>query len=444
MIKKLFPGFVLIFLIAGCADHKENKPGSTTITKWQNGKKGAVSITYDDGSHNQFKVALPIMQRLGLPATFFIITGPIAGSQYQGKFVGRPVKEIIRESASVPTNKNNFFERASASRYLGYKGALAYYDSCDNLYESGKKEAAYKVIDGLYEKVRNGALSPGKDTSMEIAQEKGLTWEEVKKYAREGYEFASHTVTHAHLAILDTANIFYELEKSKEDIRDHLGKEYTFSAEVPFGIEDPRVMKYAFQVYPALRNLMLEPYMKEINRGHKDQPGSSNKQYVQWQRGPLSETPLSLMKSWIDTTLAHNNIWLVLVIHGVDDIGWQPLTHQTLNTYFHYIKDYKDSLWIAPFGTVTRYMREKMNAKLNVQPQIDEGKITIRLNHSLNTSFYDLPLTLKTYLPSGWDKVAVKQGGKNLPVNYGKDENGNYILYKALPGKEVVNISQNS
>ena len=67
----------------------------TEITKWQDGKVGAVSLTYDDGSINQFKYALPVMERLQLPATFYIITGPIPGSKYPGKFIGRPVTDII-------------------------------------------------------------------------------------------------------------------------------------------------------------------------------------------------------------------------------------------------------------------------------------------------------------------------------------------------------------
>src|SRR5215472_12927735 len=101
----------------------------TEIAKWQDNKTGAVSITYDDGSINQFKYALPVMKRLNLPATFYIITGPIPGSRYPGKFIGRPVPAIITETATVPTNVDNYFERASAAKYLGYIGADAYYDS---------------------------------------------------------------------------------------------------------------------------------------------------------------------------------------------------------------------------------------------------------------------------------------------------------------------------
>src|SRR6478735_2389053 len=76
----------------------------TTITKWKDDKRGAVSITYDDGNRNQFKYMLPVMERLQLPATFYIITGPIIGSRYPTKFIGRPVREIMKETELVPTN----------------------------------------------------------------------------------------------------------------------------------------------------------------------------------------------------------------------------------------------------------------------------------------------------------------------------------------------------
>src|SRR4029079_6946589 len=56
--------------------------GKTQMTKWEDGKNGALSLTCDDGSINQSRVAVPIMDSFGFPATFFIITGNIASSQY--------------------------------------------------------------------------------------------------------------------------------------------------------------------------------------------------------------------------------------------------------------------------------------------------------------------------------------------------------------------------
>ncbi len=435
-----YPSFLLATLAFFFSAESFAQIGKTEIIKWQDGKKTAVSITYDDGSRNQFKVALPIMERLKLPATFFVITGPIKGSVHPPKFVGRPVKEIIAETANVPTNQNNFFERASASLYLGYAGTLPYYNKADALYERGKPEQAYKVMDTLYMQVRNKELKPVKDTSMEMGQEEGLTWEQIKKDAAKGYEFASHTVTHAHLAILDSVNMAYELRKSKDDILKHLGPKYTFSAEVPFGIEDKRVMKFGFPIYEALRNSMPEPWMQEINRGYKEQPGNSTKEYVQWQRGPLSKTPMELMKSWVDTSLAHDNIWLVLVFHGIDDIGWEPTPHQKLEEYFEYIKSKENNIWVAPFGDVARYVRERMGA--NVKTNDEKNKIAVNLSHSLNPEMYDLPLTLKTYVSPEWKNVLVKQNGKQQNIVSQKDADGTYILYHAVPNAGMIDISK--
>ena len=273
-----------------------------------------------------------------------------------------------------------------------------------------------------------------------MAQEEGLTWEDLKKDAAKGYEIASHTVTHAHLAILDTANMGYELRKSKAEILNQLGPKYTFSAEVPFGIEDPRVMKYGFPIYPALRNSMPEPWMKEINRGYKDQPGNSDKEYVQWQRGPLSKTPMSLMKSWVDTSLAHDNIWLVLVFHGIDDIGWEPTPHEKLQEYFQYIKDKENDIWVAPFGNVARYVRERMSAK--VDSKSTNNKIIVELSQSLDKKMYDEPLTLKTYVPSNWKKVEIKRRDGKQELQTQKDQNGTFVFYQAVPAGGTIEIIQ--
>src|SRR5215472_9548340 len=132
--KLLISAVALIFFV-GLA---EAQVGNTTITEWQYGKNGAVSITYDDASRFQFTRALPLMQRLKLPATFFVITGPITGSQYHGQFVGRPVPDIIKESATIPTDEQNFLERCSAAGYLGYQGTIGFHTRAGGLYSSGK------------------------------------------------------------------------------------------------------------------------------------------------------------------------------------------------------------------------------------------------------------------------------------------------------------------
>lgn len=438
MLKKLIL-FSSVLALLGACNTPEKSPHTTEITKWQYGRNAAVSLTYDDGSTNQFEKALPIMNRLGLPATFFIITGQIPGSQYQGKFIGRPVKEIIKETATQPTNKENFFERASAVGFLGYRGTIDYHTQAGALVDAGKEEEAYKVIDEVYKKVREGAFKPGYQSNNEVAEARGVTWDKIRTYAKQGHEFASHTVTHPRLAALDEANLLYELEKSKEDILKQLGPAYTFSAEGPYGTENERVMEYAHKIYPALRNRMPEPYLEEINRGSKVQPGTSKKEYVQWQRGATTKTPLPLMKSWVDTVAAHDNNWLVLVFHGVSGIGWEALPHELLDEYFEYIKAQEDKLWVATFGDVTKYMRQRMNAK--VQTQEKEDKVIVSLTHDLDKNLYNLPLTLKSYVSPDWKTVQVKQGEKAQQVQPQQDAKGTYVLYQAQPNAQSIELS---
>jgi len=413
--------------------------GNTIITKWQYGKNGAVSITYDDASRNQFTRALPVMERLKMPATFFVITGPITGSEYQGKFVGRPVEVIIKESATIPTNEHNFLERCSAAGYLGYMGTISFHTRAGGLYSSGKKQQAFHLMDSLYAKVRKGDFKPGYDPCPEYKEAVGSSWADFRAYAGKGYEIASHSVTHATMPGLDEANIRYELEKSKEEIKNQLGDKYTFSVEVPYGYEDDRVMQIAYKIYPALRNRMPEPFLKEIDRASKEHPHPSDKDYVQWQRGPLHKTTLALMKSWVDTTYANKDMWLVLVFHGIDSLGWEPTPIPKLEEYFTYIKDKEDKLWITTFGDATKYIREREHASVNTSEK--EGKISVSLNHSLDKKIYDLPLTLKTYVPETWTKVTVIQGINTKTMDVQHDEKGAYVLYQAEPNNADLLLS---
>jgi len=423
----------IIFAIS-CTNNQ--KAGETVITTWQNNKSAAVSLTFDDGSPNQFSQALPILNKLNIPATFYIITGEVAGSSYQGKFTGRSVADIIKGTADTLTNNDNFFERASAIPFLGYKGTLAYHTQAGALYEQGKPGEAYHLIDSAYKQVRNRKLKPADSPNEE---KKHLTWQAVKEYAAQGHEFGSHTITHPRLAILTEPNLLYELEKSKEEILKQLGESHTFSAECPYGTEDERVMSYAYKIYPALRNRMPEKFLKEINRSGDIQPGSLNNEYVQWQRGATTKTPLPLMKSWVDTVAAHKNIWLVLVFHGVDGVGWEALPHEMLEEYFNYLKQHEERLWIATFSDVTKYMRERMNA--TVKWNKTDNIVKVDLTHSLDKSMYNIPLTLRTYVPADWKQVQVKQGDKIQTVFPGMSDKGTFVLYQLQPNRGTAELS---
>lgn len=416
-------------LLFSCAE-KDPLIGQTEITKWQNNKTGAISVTYDDGIINQFTIAKPIMDSLGLPATFYILTGKVEGSG-KGKFIGRNPQEIIDETAKIKTDSSNFFERASLIAFTGTTEAADYHARIGSLFEQGKVQEAYALTDEGYEKIRSGKMKNTNDVVFHDNQEDTTSWEQYKSYAAQGHEIASHTVTHPRLAVLDEVNMRYELEQSKADLLKFIGPESTFSAEGPYGTENERVMEIAHQIYPSLRNRMPEDWLEEINRGSIMTPGQSTKEYVQWQRGPLTRIDITQMKAWVDTVMSHDNSWLVLVFHGVENLGWEPKTRGELVEYFSYMKANEKDLWIATFRDVTKYLRERKATQ--IQATVKEDEIALSLSSDLDPEVYAVPLTLKTYVPKDWKSIQVTQGSLQVTAEIQSDEKGNFVIYNVSP-----------
>jgi peptidoglycan/xylan/chitin deacetylase (PgdA/CDA1 family) len=424
-------------LSVGLASSEE---GGTVITRWPHGRKAAVSLTYDDGSINQFRVAAPIMNSLALPATFFIITGELPGSRYRGTFIGRPTEAIVRETADVPTGQGNLFERASAIGHLGLAGALEWHSRAGELFEDGELDAAYKAIDEGYAKVRAGGFGPKTTESGSGGAGDSVTWEALRALAEQGHEIAGHTVTHPRLAVLDEPNLAYELEKSRLEILERLGPKHVFTVECPYGTEDERVVRHALEIYPASRNRMPEPFLEELNRSSRADPTASRKEYVQWQRGALTKTPMGVMKSWIDTILTRDNVWLVLVFHGVDGIGWEPKTGAELKEYFEYVRSREDQLWVATFQDVAKYMRERQRSEVRTSRKGDVVEVVLR--HGLDEKQYDLPLTLRTRVPPEWKAVEIRQGSRVERASVAREGAAATAEYQAVPNAGPVTLAK--
>ncbi|TDQ16383.1 polysaccharide deacetylase [Algoriphagus boseongensis] len=411
--------------------------GKTEITKWQGNKTGAISITFDDGIVNQLTIAKPILDSLDLKATFYIITGKVEGSG-KGKFIGRNPKEIIEETSRIKTDSSNFFERASLIAFTGTTEAEDYHARVGSLFEQGKIEEAYTLLDEGYLKIRTGKMKNTDAVVFHNNREDTTSWEQYKSYSAQGHEIASHTVTHPRLAVLDEVNMLYELEQSKADLEKFIGQESIFSAEGPYGTENERVMEYAHKIYPSLRNRMPEDWLEEINRGSQMTPGQSSKEYVQWQRGPITRIGVDQMKAWVDTVMTHDNTWLVLVFHGVENLGWEPKARPELVEYFSYMKSNESNLWIAPFRNITKYLRERKATKVETEFTGDE--ILIKLSSNLDPQIYSEPLTLKTYVPKDWTSVSLNASGNTRSLTTQEDEKGVYVLYELIPGSETAKL----
>jgi peptidoglycan/xylan/chitin deacetylase (PgdA/CDA1 family) len=441
---------VLICGLAAVSAGAQAPAPKTEITKWPDGRQAAVAITYDDSTINQFRIALPLMNERGLVGTFFVITAQIPGSEHMPTFVGRPIMDILKESATVPTSKENVYERTSMLRYLAEiqrneialanRTQPANFASVDTalskLRESGKTFAvgAVPYVPVRSEEAQNNrprADGPG-----------GLSWNEMRTVASQGHEIANHAISHARLTVLDEPNTLYEVEKARDELRAQMGDKHTFSLEAPYGIEDEHSRQMVINRFPLVRNWVSDAdaeFMDGIMRGDKRDPATSTRPYLEWERGPVTATTVDEMKGWVDTSLK-TGTWLVLVIHGINGIGYQPLPTDNVKAYFDYIKANSESgkLWVATYQDGAKYIRERMKGRVDTKQNGQAIEVTI--TNAFDPKVYDVPLTARTSVPAGWTSAQVTQGRDVKKVAVQKDAAGSYVQYHVLPNAGPARI----
>ena len=167
----------------------------------------AASITFDDGYEDNFSIAMPLLQKHRLPATFFIATGFIDG----GRMWNDSVIEAIRKS-SLP---------AIDLSALGL-GSFP----LTNIIE--KRHAISCIISALkYDEFQSRADKSSqiaKFADAELPTNLMMTSTQVKAMQKAGMQIGAHTVTHPILARMDTKTAKKELIDSKEFLEGLLGE----------------------------------------------------------------------------------------------------------------------------------------------------------------------------------------------------------------------------
>ena len=83
---------------------------STLVSPWLDNCQGAVSLSFDDGNESQLRLAIPMLDKYGLQATFYL--NPRENYQEQLKpwqAVARTGHEIGNHTVNHPCSKNFAF-----------------------------------------------------------------------------------------------------------------------------------------------------------------------------------------------------------------------------------------------------------------------------------------------------------------------------------------------
>jgi len=162
---------------------------------------GAVCVTFDDGYADNAEIALPILQRWGIPATFFISTGFLEGGCMWNDSVIESVRSAsgpVLDLTSIGVGCHSI-ESYAQRRHLGNRvlTALKYLSPNDRLERVARiaEIASAKLPDHLM-----------------------MVPEQIRELSNAGMEIGGHTVNHPILTSIDDNAAFAEIAQGKEEL----------------------------------------------------------------------------------------------------------------------------------------------------------------------------------------------------------------------------------
>lgn len=192
----------------------------------------AIIITFDDGYADNYTHAFPVLRSLGVPATIFLATAYIGGTEI---FWFDRVANIVFRAPSgdypVPGIREPLRLADIASRRLASKVVLRHMKGLPDLQRR-------ELINWLSELLKTEC--PADDPTLSEA----MTWAQVREMASAGFEFGSHTASHPLLTQLDDIALDRELAESRDAIAGQLGRPVNIFSYPDGGAEafDPRVI----------------------------------------------------------------------------------------------------------------------------------------------------------------------------------------------------------
>jgi peptidoglycan/xylan/chitin deacetylase (PgdA/CDA1 family) len=192
---------------------------------WANTTKPTVAITFDDGYADNLLEALPILEELGIPATFFVSTGTIGTTQ---EFWWDELTHIILEMENLPRSFTLSDPGVGGTWLTGTTSERqGFYREIVQLMTDADVEHRCEWLAQL----RLWA-EPGKKIH---EAHRAMTLNELRLLATSSLvTIGSHTVTHSQLASLSSSAQNEELETSKHQLEAWIGREVT-TFSYPFG-----------------------------------------------------------------------------------------------------------------------------------------------------------------------------------------------------------------
>ncbi len=327
------------------------------IADWKDFKKAACSFTFDDGTLDQYLIAYPEMEKLGINATFFLITGYV---------------------------EQGYWDDGNIRRLL-------------------------------------------------------FSWDNARELYRNGHEIGSHSLTHPDFTRKTTDDIG-EMSISSEIIQNEIVKNRGITFCWPYWRSSEESRKTAGDYFIGARGggCSAENYLEISEKYKQDQTIADFYQINSF--AVLRTTPDQSIGD-LCTTVYDSNGWFIPSFHGIDSnnidrnaLGWEAIPTERFREIALMVKEH--DFWIAPFGKVLRYIRERDSAVLSLH-SAERDIIRIKLEDELDDEVYNQPLSIRIVLPSTWKKIRLSQNGN---FRYKRTDKSGQITFSAFPDGNMITI----
>jgi peptidoglycan/xylan/chitin deacetylase (PgdA/CDA1 family) len=167
----------------------------------------SVVVTFDDGYTDNYEMAMPILDRVGVPATFYVTVDCVENRRL-------PWPSRLRFSFRTTSKKNWTDETGKIwSLASDQERDFAYLSVCDRVAQLAG--AAQEHVVGQLESELDAKLPADSGRLM-------MTWDQIRTVAQHGHIVGSHTMTHPNIAHLSIEDARRELVESKQQMEAHL------------------------------------------------------------------------------------------------------------------------------------------------------------------------------------------------------------------------------
>ncbi|HUI29389.1 MAG TPA: polysaccharide deacetylase family protein [Candidatus Acidoferrales bacterium] len=255
-------------------------------------------------------------------------------------------------------------------------------------------------------------------------------WSGLQKAASEGHEIASHTITHPNFSTLADSLQKQELEFSQDTINAHVTGQKCITIAYPYCVTGNSALVASY--YIAARGCSGQIVAKTP---------SDFMNISSIVLGDQGLNAVAAIESPANSAVAAKG-WCVYLIHGINGTepgAYSPISQDTLLATLQYLNANPDEFWVAPFGTVARYIIERNSTSVTEISNYGDS-IRVQLTDNLDSDYYDIPITIRRSLPEGWDSVVVLQNGDTLSSQMVKVDTVKYVMFDGVPNAGNITI----